>query len=161
MEAVIAICILADRGAGSDIMGIVVTKKLLIGWHFLPAKANWDLTDLPIVGSFVGGVRSFVLSLVRSLVRLFVHSFVGLFVGSFDRGTSRLARYRVPVRIIMTRATKLLSVSAFVVAVDVLAFVVAVASRDLSPTALRIARLTARLKYLFSNGTSVLTMYVC
>ena len=48
----------------------------------------------------------------------------------------------------MTRATKLLSVSAFVVAaVDVLAFVVAVASMDLSPTALRIARLTARLKY--------------
>ena len=153
MEAVIAICILADRGAGSDIMGIVVTKKLLIGWHFLPAKANWDLTDLPIVGSFVGGVRSFVLSLVRSLVRSFVRSFVGLFVGSFDRGTSRLARCRVAVRIITTRSTKLLSVSVFVVAaVDVLAFVVAVASMDLSPTALRIARLTARLKYLFSNG---------
>jgi len=62
VEAVIAICVLADRGAGSDVVGIFVTKKFLIGWHFLAAKANWDLTDLPIVGSFVGGFRSFVLS---------------------------------------------------------------------------------------------------
>ena len=84
MEAVIAICVLADRGAGSDIMGIFVSKKLLIGWHFLPAKANWDLTDLPIIGSFVGGVRSFVL-FVGSFVGSFVRWLVGWFVCWFVR----------------------------------------------------------------------------
>ena len=82
MEAVIAICVLADRGAGSDVVGIFVTKKLLIGLHFLAAKPNWDSTDLPIVGSFVGGVRSFVCSLVRSMVRSFVRSLVCLLVRS-------------------------------------------------------------------------------
>ena len=100
MEAVIAICVLADRGAGSDIMGIFVTKKL------------WDLTDLPIVGSFVGGVR---------------------------------------------RASKLLSVLAFRGCLGVY-------SRrkhgSLPNSSADIARLTARFKYLFSNGT-VLMMYVC
>jgi hypothetical protein len=99
-------------------VGIFVTKKLLIGLHFLAAKANWDLADLPFGGSFVGlfggsFVGSFVGSLVGSFVGLFVGSFVGLFVrsfvGSFDRGTSHLARYRVAVRVITTRATKLLS----------------------------------------------------
>jgi hypothetical protein len=52
-------------------VGIFVTKKLLIGRHFLAAKANWDLADLPIGDSFVGSllVRSLVCSsLVRSTV---------------------------------------------------------------------------------------------
>ena len=70
VEAVVAVFlrVLADWGAGSDVVGIFVTKKLLIGWHFLAAKANWDLADLPIGGSFVG---------------LFVGSFGGSSVGSF------------------------------------------------------------------------------
>jgi hypothetical protein len=86
-------------------VGIFVTKKLLIGRHFLAAKANWDLADLPIGGSFVGWfVRSFVRSFVGSLVRWFVCLFW------FDGGTSRLERYRVAVvRVKTTRATKLLS----------------------------------------------------
>jgi hypothetical protein len=100
-----------DRGAGSDVVGIFVTKKLLIGRHFLAAKANWDLADLPIGGSFVGSFfGSFVGLFVGSFVGSFIGSFIGsFFVGSFDRGTSRLARYRVAVRVITTRATKLLS----------------------------------------------------
>ena len=92
MEAVIAICVLADRGAGSDVVGIFVTKKLLIGLHFLAAKANWDLTDLPIVGSFVGGVRSFVCSLVRSMVRSFVRWFVCWFVRPRDQPPCKMPR---------------------------------------------------------------------
>ena len=86
MEAVVAV---------SDVVGIFVTKKLLIGRYFLAATAIWDLADLPIGGSFVGSfvgsfggsfvgsfVRSFVLSLVRSLVLSLVR-FVRWFVGSF------------------------------------------------------------------------------
>ncbi len=112
MEAVIAICVLADRGAGSDVVGNFVTKKLLIGLHFLAAKTNWDSTDLPIVGSFVGGVR---------------------------------------------RAPKLLSVSAFRGCLGVYS---CRKHGSLPNSSADIARLTARFKYLFSNGT-VLTMYVC
>jgi hypothetical protein len=59
-------------------VGIFVTKKLLIGRHFLAAKANWDLADLPIGDSFVGSllVRLLVRSLVHSLVRSLVRSLV-------------------------------------------------------------------------------------
>ncbi len=60
-----------------------------------------------LVGSLL--VRSLVCSLVHSLVRSLVCSFVRSFVGSFDRRSSRLARYRVAVRVITTRVTKLLS----------------------------------------------------
>jgi hypothetical protein len=54
-------------------VGIFVTKKLLIGRHFLAAKANWDLADLPVGGSFVGSFGgSFVGSFVCWFVRWFV-----------------------------------------------------------------------------------------
>ena len=66
---------------GSDVVGIFVTKKLLIGRYFF-------LADLPIGGSFVGSFggsfvgRSLVLSLVRSLVRWFVRLSVSAFMAT-------------------------------------------------------------------------------
>jgi hypothetical protein len=61
-------------------VGIFVTKKLLIGRYFFAAKANWDLADLPIGGSFVG-------SFGGSFVGSFFGSFVGSFVGSLVRSS--------------------------------------------------------------------------
>ena len=98
VEAVVAVFlrVLADRGAGSDVVGIFVTKKLLIGWHFLAAKANWDLADLPIGGSFVGWfVRCwFVRWFVRWFIHWFVRWFVRLFVRLLVRSTAGAAALR-------------------------------------------------------------------
>jgi hypothetical protein len=58
---------------GSDVVGIFVTKKLLIGRYFF-------LADLPIGGSFVG-------SFGGSFVGSFFGSFVGSFVGSLVRSS--------------------------------------------------------------------------